>query len=120
VIADSLTQRWRSEGCDRERHNRLTDRCRRRLERRLTAIAAEGFTVVRVMSIEGMRVDDAAVEVLEYDDDRGLQIRIRGTAAPEQLLRGLEAAEDVIDEPGSLGDWQDTTEGRWRGLALRA
>ena len=42
VIADSLTQRWRTEGCDRERHNRLTDRCRRRIERRLAALAGEG------------------------------------------------------------------------------
>lgn len=120
MIADSLTQRWRSEGCDRERHNRLADRCRRRLERRLTAIAAEGVTVVRVISTDDMHVDDAVVEVLECDDNRGLQIRVCEAAPPDQLLRGFEAAEDVIDESGSLGDWQDTTQGRWRGLALRA
>jgi len=120
VIADSLTQRWRSEGCDRERHNRLTDRCRRRLERRLTALIAEGVTVVRVMSTHDMHIDDAVVEVLEYDDSRGLQIRVCEAAPPDQLLRGFDAAEDVLDEPGSLGDWQDTTQGRWRGLALRA
>ncbi len=120
VIADSLTQLWRSEGCDRERHNRLTDRCRRRVERRLTALVAEGVTVVRVLETDHMQIDDAHVEVVEYDDTRGLQIRICAAATPQQLLRGLEAVEDVLDEPTRLGAWQDTTEGRWRRLALRA
>ncbi len=67
-----------------------------------------------------MQVDDAHLEIVEYDDTRALQIRICATAPPDQLLRGLEAAEDVIDQPERLGDWQDTAEGRWRGLALRA
>jgi len=120
VIADSLTQQWRSHGCDRERHNRLTDRCRRRIGRRLTALVVEGVTVVRVMSTSDMQIDDAPVEVVEYDDTRGLQIRICEGAKPDQLLRGLEAVEDVLDEPARLGAWQHTTEGRWRGLALRA
>jgi len=120
VIADCLAQRWRTDGCDRERHNRLTDRHRRRLERRLTALIAEGVTIVRVMSTDDMQVADAPIEVVEHDDARRVLIRICATAAPDQLLRGLDAAEDVLDEPGSLGDWRDTTEGRWRGLALRA
>jgi len=120
VIADTLAQQWRVEGCDRERHNRLTDRCRRRIERRLMALVAEGVTVVEVTTSGDMQIDDALVEVVEYDDARSLQIRICATATPVQLLCGLEDAEDVIDVTGSLGDWQDTTEGRWRGLALRA
>lgn len=120
VIADSLAQRWRTEGCDRERHDRLTDRCRRRIERRLAALVAEGVTVVRAMSTDDMQVEDAPVEVVEYADARGLQIRICATATPVQLLRVVEAAEDVIDDPTKLGDWQSATDGRWRGLALRA
>ncbi|RHW28609.1 hypothetical protein D0Z08_01745 [Nocardioides immobilis] len=66
-----------------------------------------------------MYVDDATVEVLQYDDGRGIQIRICSTATPEQLLHGLEAAEDVVDEPTRLGDWKNTAVGRWRGLSLR-
>ena len=120
VIADNLTQRWRADGCDRERHNRLTDRCRRRIERRLAALAAEGVAVVRVMSTDDMQIDDAHLEIVEYDDTRALQIRICATAPPDQLLRDIEAAEDVIDEPTRLGDWQNTPDGRWRGLALRS
>jgi hypothetical protein len=69
---------------------------------------AEGITVVRVMSTDDMQVEDAPVEVVEYDA-RGLQIRICATATPVQLLRGVEAAEDVLDEPTRLGNWQDTT-----------
>jgi hypothetical protein len=120
VIADTLAQQWRVDGCDRERHNRLTDRCRRRIERRLTALVAEGVTVVEVTTPGDMQIDDALVEVVEYDDARSLQIRICATATPVQLLRGLEDAEDVIDETTALGAWHHTTAGRWRGLALRA
>lgn len=120
VIADTLAQRWRAEGCDRERHDRLTDRCRRRIERRLNALVAEGVTVVRVVSTDDMQVEDAPVEVVEYDDARGLQVRIYATATPVQLLRVVEAVEDVIDDVARLGGWQDATGGRWRGLALRA
>ncbi|RHW24094.1 hypothetical protein D0Z08_26475 [Nocardioides immobilis] len=79
----------------------------------------EGVTV-RGMSTDDIRVEDAPVEVVEYADARGLQIRICATDTPIQLLRVVEAAEDVIDDPARLGDWQDTTGGRWRGLALRA
>ncbi|RHW26297.1 hypothetical protein D0Z08_15160 [Nocardioides immobilis] len=81
---------------------------------------AEGVTVVEVTTSGDMQIDDALVEVVEYDDARGVQIRICTTAKGEQLLRGLEDAEDVIDEPARLGTWHDTTVGRWRGLALRA
>jgi hypothetical protein len=120
VIVDCLSHRWPTEGCDRERHNRLTDRCRRRIERRIAALIAAGVAVVRVRSIDDMRIDDAPVEVIEYDDSRGLQIRICEAATPDRLLRGIEAAEDILDETRLLGDWQDATGGRWRGLALRA
>ncbi len=50
----------------------------------------------------------------------GPQIRICATVIPVQLLRGIEAAEDVIDDPARLGDWPDTTGSRWRGGALCA
>lgn len=119
VIADCRSQQWGSEGCGREGHNRVTDRLRRRIERRLIALAADGVTVVRTTSTDDMYVEDAPVEVLQYDDGRGIQIRICSTATPEQLLHGLEAAEDLVDEPTRLGDWKNTAVGRWRGLALR-
>lgn len=120
VIADALAEQWRVEGCDRERDNRRTDRCRRRIERRLTALAAEGVTVVEVPTSCDMQIDDAVVEVVEYADSRGVQLRICAAAAPIQLLRGLEDAEDVIDDLTVLGEWHDGAVGRWRGLALRA
>ena len=97
----------------------LNDRCRRRFDRRLAALVAAGVTVVRVMSTDDMQIDDAPVEVVEHDDTRGLQIRVCAAATPDQLPRGLEAAEDVVAAPTGLGDWHDTNEGRWRGLALR-
>jgi hypothetical protein len=34
-------------------------------------------------------------------------------------VRGLEDVEDVIDEPTALGEWRETTAGRWRGVAVR-
>ena len=77
-------------------------------------------TGVRVVSTDDMQVEDAPVEVVEYDDARGLQVRIYATATPVQLLRVVEAVEDVIDDVARLGGWQDATGGRWRGLALRA
>ena len=89
-------------------------------ERRLAGLAAEGVTVVRVMSADDMQIDDADLEVVEYDDTRGLQVRVCATATPAHLLRGLEAAEDIVDDPSTLGEWRDTSEGRVRGLALRA
>jgi hypothetical protein len=119
VIADTLAQQWRVQGCDRERHNRLTDRCRRRIDRRLTTLAAEGVTVVKVTTSGDMQVDDAVVEVVEYADARGVQLRICAAATPVQLLRGLDDAEDVIDDLTVLGAWHDSAVGRWRGLALR-
>jgi len=81
---------------------------------------AAGVTVVRVMSTDDVQIDDALVEVVEYDDARSLQIRICASAPPVQLLRGLDDTEDVIDEPAALGAWHDTIDGRWRGLVLRA
>lgn len=101
-----------AEGCDRERHDRLTDACRRR-RRRLAALVAEGVTAVRVLLTDDMQIDDAIVQVVEYEDARGLQIRICGHR-PTELAAA--AAEDLIDEPNALGRWQNTISGRWRAL----
>jgi hypothetical protein len=76
--------------------------------------------VVGIMSTDDMQVEDAPVDVVEYAEARGLPIRICATVTPVQLLRVIEAAEDVIDDPARRGDWPDTTGGRWRGRALRA
>ena len=119
VIADTIGQQWHVEGCDRERHNRLVDRRRRRIDRRLKSLAAEGVTVVEVTSGD-MQLDDALVEVVEYADARGVQLRTCTASAPVQLLPVLEDAEDVIDDLTVLGEWHDGAVGRWRGLALRA
>lgn len=61
----------------------------------------------------------AVCDSLIRNDARGLQVRICATAIPFQLLRDVEAAEGVLDGPARLGDLQDPTEGRTRGLALR-
>jgi hypothetical protein len=120
VIADTIAQQWHVEGCDRERHNRLVDRCRRRIDRRLKSVAAEGVTVVEVMAPRDMQLDDALGEVVEYADARGVQLRTCAASAPVQLLRVLDDAEDVIDDLTVLGEWHDGAVGRWRGVALRA
>jgi len=119
VIADAVADGSRRDGCPMERQNRLLDRCRRRIERRLTAFAAEGITVRRWIAPEDMQVDDAALEILEHGSSRGLEIRLCRSLAPQQLLRALEEAEEIIDEPTKLGAWNFTSTGRWRGLTLR-
>ncbi|MEU1599480.1 hypothetical protein ABZ468_43425 [Streptomyces sp. NPDC005708] len=40
-------------------------------KRRLIALVAEGVTVIRVSSADWMQLDDAVVELIEYDDPRG-------------------------------------------------
>jgi len=119
VIADAVADASRRDGCPMERQNRLLDRCRRRIERRLTAFAAEGITVRRWTAPEDMDVEDASLEVLEYGDTGGLEIRLSRDAAPQQLLQTLEEAEEIVDERTKLGAWNVTPTGRWRGLALR-
>jgi len=120
VIGDHLSQQWSDDGCDREQHNHRTDRNRRRIERRIAALTSEGIAVIRFTAPEDMQLDHVPVEVVQYDDHRGTQLHICASATPSQLLRGIEAAEDVIDEPTKLGPWNDTPCGRWRGVALDA
>lgn len=119
VIADAVTDGSHRDGCPMERQNRLLDRCRRRIERRLTAFAAEGITVRRRTQPEDMEVEDAALEIVEYGDAGRLKIRLARVAAPHQLLRALEEAEEIVDEPTKLGAWNVTSTSRRRGLALR-
>lgn len=118
LIVDSLADRWRREGCDRERRDRRTDRHRRRLERRLRALAADGVAVIRAPSSEQMALDEAIIEVVEYADARGFVIRVCAAADPDHLLNALDIAEDLLDEPAQLGRWADDRDGPWRGLAI--
>lgn len=118
VIADVADGSHR-DGCLMERQNRLLDRCRRRIERRLTAFAAEGITVQRRTAPEDMTVEDASLEIVEYGDTGRLEIRVSRDAAPHQLLRALEQVEEIVDERTRFGAWNVTSTGRWRGLALR-
>lgn len=118
LIIDALAEEWRREGCDRERRDRLVDRCRRRVARRLEALAAEGVTLVRAPVDAEMAVDDAVVEVVEYDDARGFVLRVRVTARPRELVDALEVAEDLLDAPERLGAWTDASALRWRGIAV--
>lgn len=119
VIADAVADGFRRDGCPMERQNRLLDRCRRRIERRLTAFAAEGIAVRRWTAPEDMEVEDASLAILEYGDTGQLEIRLSRDAAPHQLLQALEEAEEIVDERTKLGAWNVTATGRWRGLALR-
>lgn len=118
VVVDALADRWRQEGCDREQRDRRTDRHRRRLERRLRALAADGVGVIRASSNEDMNLDEAIIEVIEYADPRCFIIRICATADPTCLLGALDIAEDLLDEPGQLGPWADDRDGVWRGVAI--
>lgn len=118
VIVEVLAARWRVEGCDREQSDRHADRSRRRIERRLGALAADGVTVVRVRTSDVMTVHDAIVEVVEYADARGLVVRICTTDEPSRVLRALEMAEDALDAPTHLGPWADAGDGIRRGLAV--
>lgn len=118
LIVDTLADRWSREGCDREKRDRRADRHRRRLDRRLRALAADGVTVVRARTSERMALEEAIIEVFEYADDRGFVIRICITAEPSRLLGALEVAEDLLDEPAQLGLWAADRYGLWRGLAI--
>lgn len=120
LVVDALADTWRRDGCDRERHDRVADRHRRRIGRRLGALAAEGVTIVRVPCAGDMNLDDALVEVLEYADERAFLIRLCATAEPSRLLEALELAEDLLDAPAELGPWADDAAGVWRGLAILA
>jgi hypothetical protein len=118
LIPNPPPDSWRSDGCDRERENRFGDQCRRRIQRRLSELATEGVTIVRVQSDAQMSVDHAAVEIVEFDDARGLLVRVCVSTHPERVLRALERAEDFLDAPHEWGPWTEGVEGRWRGLAL--
>lgn len=118
LVVDTLADRWRREGCDREKRDRRIDRHRRRLERRLRALAADGVTVIRAPSSDQMNLYKAIIEVVEYADIRGFVLRMCATADPGRLLGALDIAEDLLDEPGQLGPWGDDRDGPWRGLAI--
>lgn len=120
IVVDALADRWRATGCDREQHDRTTDRCRRRIERRLRALIAEGVTVVRVPSPGELALDDSIVEVIEYADARGFVLRVRTIEEPRKILRALDLAEDLIDAPTQFGPWADDGDGLRRGLAVMA
>jgi len=95
LIVDALSDQWDRGGCDREQTDRRTDRCRRRVDRRLRALAADGVTIVRLLSSERMHLDEAIIEVIEYADLRGFVIRVCATTDPGRLLRALDLAEDL-------------------------
>jgi hypothetical protein len=65
-----------------------------------------------------MNLDESIIEVIEYADVRGFVVRLCATADPGRLLRALDIAEDLLDEPGQLGPWAVHQGGRWRGLAI--
>lgn len=118
LIVDAMADTWRRDGCDRERHDRIADRHRRRIGRRLNALAAEGVTIVRASRADDMSLGDAFVEVIEYADTRDFLIRVRATAEPPLLREAVELAEDLLDTPEELGPWVDDATGIWRGLAI--
>jgi hypothetical protein len=115
-----MADTWRRDGCDRERHDRISDRHRRRTGRRLNALAAEGVSIVRATCAEDMSVVGALVEIIEAADTRAFLIRVRATAEPHLLREAVELAEDLLDTPEELGPWVDEGTGIWRGLAILA
>lgn len=59
-----------------------------------------------------MEIQDATPEIVEYGDTRRLEIRVSRDAAPHQLLRAIEEAEEIVDEPTKLGPWNVTSTSR--------
>jgi hypothetical protein len=118
IIFDALADAWRHDGCDRERYDRTADRDRRRIRRRLNALAAEGVTIVRAHSTDDMTVDNALVEVIEYAYIPRFLLRVFTTATPSRVLEAVELAEDALDDPTRLGPWADDSQGLWRGVAI--
>ncbi|WP_183095996.1 hypothetical protein [Nocardioides stalactiti] len=118
VIGPRLPQGCAADGCDRERHNRRADQVRRRIERRLAGYIAEGITIVRDVPPADMHVDHASLELIEYDDPHHLRLRISAATPPPEILRALDAVEDIVDQRAKLGAWNAVPRGRWRGLAL--
>lgn len=113
-----IKERSRGSGCARERQDRELDRQRRRIERRLVAFAAEGIAIVRDVPADDMQLDGAVIELVQ-DDAVGLMLHISAAAVMADLLRGLEALEDLLDVPGRLGTWTIATTSGWRGIAWR-
>lgn len=118
LIVDALADRWIPNGCDREQRDRRADQHRRRIERRLRALAAEGVTVVRAVSPGEMNLDEAIVEVIEYADARGFVLLVNDAMEPSRVLHAVELAEDLVDAPSRLGPWADDADGLRRGLAF--
>lgn len=99
-----------------EEQDRRVDRGRRRVARRLAGLEGTGVRVV-LKEQEQLQVEDAPVEVVEYDDT-GLEVRVCLTAPPDRLLECMRIVEEYVDDCGQLGPWQQGRAWRWRGVAL--
>ena len=99
-----------------EEQDRRVDRDRRRVGRRLAGFESAGFTVRQVQHDE-LKVAGAPVEVVQYADARGVEVRGSLDTPPLELLDCLERLEDYVDDLDLLGEWRD--QGNWRGVALR-
>lgn len=118
VVADVLADEWGREGCDREQRDRRADRDRRRAERRLRAIAADGVLVVRTHSAGAMSVINSIVELVEYPQRDAFVMRVRVTAEPRPLLLALDSAEELLDQFCGPRGWAAGEDHTWRGMAI--
>lgn len=83
----------------------------------ISAIAIKGTGVtVKYVEIERLKVDGAPVEVVQYADQRGLEVRVCLASPPQQLLHCLDEVEAYVDDLDQLGEWRNG--GRWRGVVL--
>ncbi|WP_183093212.1 hypothetical protein [Nocardioides stalactiti] len=118
VVLGRAAQVGPFDGCPRERHDREAERVRRRIRRRIAGLAADGITVVRDVAPDEMHLDQAILELIEHDT-QGLRVSVSERATDREILRGLEAVEDLVDRAAGLGHWRESAGARWRGLAWR-
>jgi hypothetical protein len=117
-MPDDLRSRHHQDGFSHRETDRRRDRCRRRVDRRLRALAADGVTIVRALFSERMHLDAAIIEVIEYADRRGFVIRICATAEPSRLLDALDLAEDPSRRAHPARPLGRPPRRTWRGPAI--
>lgn len=103
-----------------EKRDREVDLSRRLAVFKLKAFRSVATTVWEIAAAE-LRVESAPVEVVQYDDERGLQVRVCMDWEPGQLVECLDEAAGLVVDLDQLGSWSTGSRGRrWRGAAVRS
>lgn len=105
----------RGDAC--EMQNRRADQSRARVRRRLAGMQAIGVAVIRKSTFAQMQLDDAVVEIVQYD--ARVEVRLCEAADPREQVKAIETLEELLDDLELLGEWTMTKTCRWRGVAIR-